>query len=236
MSAPRNRRSAAIRVALPALVATLAVSCGGDDSSPTAPSTQNPTPVSITVYASEDRAVVWSSSNPERANNVEPAYMVNHVGWGYDVGVGNVVSSIGWGLALRFDVQSQIAGRDVAKATLRLDTLWVRPDLTVTPQIRVRAFQDDWNPAGVNWTVWAGLACHTTGEAQAAAPSAEVPVDFDVTSIVRNWASASWGSYGLKVMVDDAYPGRPSNAITSFQSLGSNRSASQVPRLIVEFR
>jgi hypothetical protein len=37
-------------------------------------------------------------------------------------------------------------------------------------------------------------------------------------------------------MVDDSYPGRASNGITSFQSLGSNHSEAERPRLIIEFR
>jgi hypothetical protein len=187
------------------------------------------------VYASQDYAVVWSSSAFARANEFEPSFMVNHVGWGYELGENNVVSSIGWGLGFRFDVQSQIAGREISKAVLRLDALWIRPDLSVTPQIRVSAFSSDWTPP-LNWNIWAGLTCHAAGEAQAPAPSSTGPLDFDITEIARNWASGTRANYGLKAMVDDSYPGRASNGITSFQSLGSNHSEAERPRLIITFK
>jgi hypothetical protein len=158
MSALWNRGVAGSGAVIPAAVAVFTIACGGGSSStpstPTSPSSPTPTPTSITVYASQDYAVVWSSSAFARANEFEPSFMVNHVGWGYELGENNVVSSIGWGLGFRFDVQSQIAGREISKAVLRLDALWIRPDLSVTPQIRVSAFSSDWTPP-LNWNIWA---------------------------------------------------------------------------------
>jgi len=82
------------------------------------------------------------------------------------------------------------------------------------------------------------LERQTAGEAQAAAPSdMGTPLDFDVTTIVRNWASGLWSNYGLMVMVDESYPGyTPSNGLTGFQSLESARTPNERPQLIIEFQ
>jgi hypothetical protein len=227
-----------------ALILMFASACGGGGSSsaPSAPSAATasaptPTPTTITVYASHDQAVHVSPAWPAEANEPEPWFMVNHLGWGYNFTADNVRFSRGWGLAFKFDVQSQIAGRSVSKAALWLDVLTARTDLSITPRIRVNAFMSDWDPSTLTWNIWAGLACQATGEAQAAAPSSLGPFAIDVTTIVRNWASGAWNNYGFRLMVNEFDPGyTPSNAITTFHSLGSHDSPSQRPRLIVDFQ
>jgi hypothetical protein len=140
--------------------------------------------------------------------------------------------------ALLFDVQAQLAGRDIARATLRLYVRTVRGDLSVTPLIRVSAFASLWNPATLTWNAWGAMQVHASGAASREAPaSPSLPFDLDVTTIVRNWASGSWLNYGFQVdFLGHAYPGETSLQKTRFQSLEDHADPSRRPQLIVEFQ
>jgi hypothetical protein len=55
------------------------------------------------------------------------------------------------------------------------------------------------------------------GEVQVASPNSTAPLDFDVTTIVQNWASGSWRNYGLSIMTEPyADPGYDSWGSTGF--------------------
>jgi hypothetical protein len=140
--------------------------------------------------------------------------------------------------AVLFDVQSQIAGRNIVRATLRLFVHTPRGDLSVTPFVRVSAFASMWNPVTLTWNAWQTLQVQPTGMAILEAPSsAAVPVDFDVTTIVRNWASSTWNNFGLQIdFLNHLYPGSTSLQTTRFQSLEQYVDPSRRPRLIVEFQ
>ncbi len=177
------------------------------------------------------------SSDPSLANTV---YSSGEIGAGFDF-IANAMAgydSRGTGSTLKFDVQPQIAGRLIRSATLRLWVHELRSDFTVSPQIRVSAFANDWDPATLTWNTWAQLQCQLSSEARQTAPStSDQPVDFDVTTIVRNWASGAFGNYGLRLMVDPWYPGHtPSLGTTLFESLETRDAASHRPQLIVNFQ
>jgi hypothetical protein len=140
--------------------------------------------------------------------------------------------------ALLFDVQPQIAGQNIVRATLRLFVHTPRGDLSVTPLVRVSAFASMWNPVTLTWNAWQTLQVQATGAAVIEAPaSAAVPVDLDVTTIVRNWASSTWNNYGLQIdFLNHLYPGSTSLQTTRFQSLEQFTDPSRRPQLIIEFQ
>lgn len=190
---------------------------------------------SLTVVAAADNTVRYSSSDGTWANTV-------YAGDPLDVGFDYVSSGAGYehteaAAALHFGVQPQIAGRGIARATLRLYVHTLREDLAVTPRIRVSALASVWNPDALTWYAWKTLLAETAGASTLDAPSSSaVPLDFDVTTIVRNWASGIWNEHGLQIEpLNHAYPGRTSLQTTRFQSLEQFADQAKRPRLIIEF-
>jgi len=191
---------------------------------------------SLTAVAASDNTVRYSSSDAMWANTV-------YADGPLDVGFDYIQSGAGYehteaAAVLSFGVQSQIAGRTISRATLRLNVHAPRPDLAVAPRIRVSALASPWNPFTLSWNAWKTLLVQTAGASTVDAPSsAGATLDFDVTAIVRNWASGSWLDYGLQLEPwDHAYPGRTSSQTTRFQSLERHDDPAKRPRLIIEFQ
>jgi hypothetical protein len=114
----------------------------------------------------------------------------------------------------------------------------LRGDFGITSQIRVNAFSTDWNPSTLTYNTWASLYAYTSGKTRQAAPSDSVlPLEFDVTTIVRNWASGTFNNYGLRIMVNPVCPGdTPSLGTTYFQSLETHTSSTTRPHLTINFQ
>jgi hypothetical protein len=230
-----------------ALVFMLASACGGGESSSSPSSPSPPTGGTVTVSVSSDRTVHFSSGDPSASARVEPASPYISVGHVFD-SVHGTRHAVTAASALKFDLPAQVNGRTVTKATLRLSTSDVRLDVagrtgpTATMDIRLRAnaFMSDWDPASFSWNDWASLGYQSAGEARAAAPSSLwPPVDFDVTTIVRNWASGAWKNYGLRLAADTyTDPGGDSYGITNFYGYRSVEfgPGASPPLLIIEYR
>jgi hypothetical protein len=152
-----------------------------------------------------------------------------------------------YGSALKFDLPAQVAGRTVTKATLSLYTQQLRNDITeVNPngptasmniQLRASAFVDNWDPSSLSWNVWASLGVQSAGEGLAYAPNQMGPVNFDVTVIVRNWASGTWPNRGIKLAAD-LYPdpGVDSWGATQFYSPSRYDRQDHRPQLIIDYQ
>jgi hypothetical protein len=190
----------------------------------------------LTVFAAYDNTVMTSSTNGQPANTV---YFDTPLAVGNDyIGSPPGEETIQAASAVLFDVQTQIAGRNIVRATLRLFVHTPRGDLSVTPLVRVSAFASMWNPITLTWNAWQTLQVHPTGTAVQDAPSGSaVPVDFDVTTIVRNWASSTWNNFGLQIdPLNHVYPGSTSLQTTRFESLEHFTDPGRRPQLIVEFQ
>jgi len=145
--------------------------------------------------------------------------------------------TVGTGTAFTIDLPSQIIGRTITKATSRLSVSDPPREVPATPQLRLSAFAAEWSPSTITWNIWTALACHAAGEALVPAPTADGPLDFDVSTIVANWVSGTWNNYGLKLMVDQPAPGMMGRlATTWFYSLEHNNTTDERPKLIVEYR
>jgi len=190
----------------------------------------------LTAFAAFDNTVMSSTSDASLANTV---FASSPLAVGTDFqsnasGYDTIVSAA----AIRFDVQSQIQGRGIARATLRVFVHTLRGDLTAMPLVRVNAFASDWNPFILTWNAWQTLQIQDAGAATLSAPvSGAAPLEFDVTTIVRNWASWTWGNYGFQLYpLNHAYPGSTSLQTTLFQSLESYRVPDERPQLVIEFQ
>ena len=201
--------------------------------------TRKGSPVSLTpiaVLAAYDNYVSYSSADDNTANTVFPSgdlavgvnFYYSLLGWDY----------LYWASALKFDVQSQISGRAIKKATLRLYVYMLRGEFSITPQIKLSAIATDWNPNTLTYHVYENMLIYNNGQVVKDAPvSAVVPFDFDVTYIVQQWASWNFNNYGfLLEPLNYQELGHESYQATSFQSLEYYYYANQRPQLIIEFQ
>jgi hypothetical protein len=193
-------------------------------------------PTDLTAYASYDNVVIMSTSIPSWANTV---YSSTDLVVGYDFfenfGGYDYLTAVS---LLKFNIQPQLAGRSIARATLRLHVYILRGDFSITPRIRLNALSTDWNPNTITWNIWQTMHHYLAGEVTLNAPSSgALPVDFDVTTIVRNWASGTFNNYGLQLFPEGhLYPWYSSLQATHFQSLETYNSLSMRPQLIIEFQ
>lgn len=213
-------------------------------SSPAAANSPQDVEVTFTILAETTQTFFAAFDNTVRTatDDASEANMVFY-DTPLEVGVDYVAGASGYDVrqaasALLFDVQTQIAGRTIARAILRLHVHAVRGDLAVSPLVRVSAFATLWNPATLTWNAWRTMQVQATGASSQAAPSsAALPFDFDVTAIVRNWASGAWLNHGFQVdFLNHAYPGSTSLQKTRFQSLEVYADPARRPKLIVEFQ
>jgi len=196
-------------------------------------------PSSIMVYASYDNAVMYSSMTESTANTV---FSNSEIGVGVDYYWNllsyNIVISAS---ALYFEVQSQIEGRSIESAILRLNVLSLRADFSITPQINVSAIATTWNPTTLNYNYWIDkLQVYNSGQVKVNAPSSRtVPLDIDVTAIVKYWAAGTFNNYGLALRPENhSYPNSTSFQTTYFQSIdvGYYDSNEKRPQLIIQFK
>ncbi|HEX7050967.1 MAG TPA: CARDB domain-containing protein [Longimicrobiales bacterium] len=189
-------------------------------------------PSEITAYASADNTMLFSTTDPALAGNTYPTG---------DLGVGCNFSVLSFGTefvcassALKFDgLQEQIAGRTIRSAVLRLYASSLPADDNTT--FGVNAFSGPWSPSTLTYANQPSY--FTTSQAQALPPtSTVVPLEFDVTAIVQNWASGVWANNGL--LVRDLVSALPPVSViraTFFDSADSYDSPARRPQLIVTF-
>jgi len=132
--------------------------------------------------------------------------------------------------ALKFNVGSQIGGKTITQATLQLTPFIVADDNNTT--FYVAAFSAPWDTNTITFNLRPNV--HNAGQISVNAPSTTLPVVWDVTEIVRNWATGTWANNGF--MIGDYNPvGWLINdrRITSFYSLESHYFDYQIPLLTI---
>jgi hypothetical protein len=148
-----------------------------------------------------------------------------------------------WASALFFPI-SQVSGRTIKSAVLRL---YPRndPDNVVADRsikYEVRAYSSGWNPDTVTWNTAIGLTTHAEGAQQAYPPlTATLPMEFDVTSIVRQWASEAWPNQGFKLWMYNNNYGNPNNYFGTFRALSIcsrevyDGNTNRRPQLVIDY-
>jgi len=189
-------------------------------------------PSSLEAFASADNVLIYSTMDSSKATTV---YRTGELGVGIDWVYGDpfnswVVSST----ALKFDVQSSIAGRQIARATL---TLWP----TVLPadwdtKYQAAAFAGSWNSTSITFQNQPNY--FLSGIATANLPTTTVlPVEWDVTAIVRNWANNTWANNGFLLRdQNDVFPGYTAFRATDFYSSDWYDDSNHRPKLVIEFQ
>jgi hypothetical protein len=194
-----------------------------------------PAPASqITAVAQYDNAVLVSSNIPQHADTV---YSNTDLAVGCNFSIGPFVSDYSCAAtALKFNVQSQIAGRAVQRAVLRLYPYILPADIGTT--YRLAAFTTDWNPATLTYNNVFTMNLWVAGQSQVTPPvTTAFPLEFDVTTIVRNWASGLWGNYGLFIDdTADTFPPLTLLRSTFFESVEYNTGTARRPTLVIDLQ
>lgn len=187
----------------------------------------------ITVYATVDNTLIVSTTDPSWANSVDRTGLI---GVGYNFAVGQFRTDFVYGsAAIQFGtLQSQIAGSQIASATLRLYPSILPADRNST--YAVNAFAAPWN----SLTITANNQPNTLASFQSTQSppfTTVLPVEFDVTQIVRNWANGTWANYGLLVHdLTNTLPSYSALRATEFESADSFSNTSRRPQIFIRFQ
>jgi uncharacterized repeat protein (TIGR02543 family) len=189
-------------------------------------------PSALTAYASHDNAIVKSSTDPSDANTV---FATNDLAVGCDFAVGPFQSDyICFSTLLRFDgLQAQIAGRSISHAVLQLQPFELAANVGTT--YSANAIAASWNPAAVTFNT---APSFFTGSSTSFGPpvTTAVPMEVDVTNIVKNWANGSWANNGIILRdLASSFPSLSLLRTTYFYSLEYFAGASSRPRLVINF-
>jgi hypothetical protein len=185
-----------------------------------------------TVYASADNALITNSLDSSVGDTV---YSNNDLGVGFNWEVWPLTgqSYIGWGSAIKFNVDALIGGKTIIKATLKLWPYLLPTDWDT--QYAVNAIAGYWNPATITWN--SPTSYFLGGEARVNPPvTTAIPMEFDVTTIVQNWADGSWTNYGF--MLRDTtlwHPGYNAWRATGIESLEYYFYSDHRPQLYLEY-
>ncbi|MCB2229672.1 PKD domain-containing protein [bacterium] len=193
------------------------------------------TPNTVTSYATAANSVASASNDANTANLVYRDGQIfvgckftNFYEWT------DIFNTLG---ALRFDnLQSMISGRSISSAVLRL-----YPSLCPVQNDTyywVAALAGAWNPNTLTYNNTPNW--YTGGQSSARPPVSSVQyVEFNVTTIVRNWANGTFSNYGL-IIYDQAalnpYPSSNIDRITQFESEDDYSNPDRRPHIIVTFQ
>jgi hypothetical protein len=196
----------------------------------TAEFTVNSGPTTINVLPAADNAMIWSSKNSNRENTVfEFSDLAVGCNWEYSY-LTQIQDWVCYETALRFDVDSQIAGRTIVQATLRLTPSILAADYQTT--YRLSAFASSWSPSTITYTNKPNY--YTYYQPSVNVPTSGLPLDWDVTDIVRFWADGTWANNGF--FIRDANMFFPYDTVlraTIFHSTDVFDSPSQRPLLMI---
>lgn len=189
----------------------------------------------ITVYATEDNKLIYSSADPAVGNTVYRTGLLE-VGCNFSVLPYGTEYVCGEAL-MRFNAQAAISGRTIVSAELRLYVDYLGAD--VGTQFRVAAVARTWNTTNVTMNSFHnGSEVYNSGQVSRTPPTTgAVPYTFDVTAIVQNWANGSFTDNGLFLW--DTVSNLPPVSLirgVGFESVDVNSGATRRPQLVIRYR
>jgi len=195
-----------------------------------------PPPATVVLVPAIDTLLLVSSTNSS-VQDTTYANKENAVGcnWAYSP-VTAIQDYVCAASAIYFEVPAD--ERTIRSATLRLYPRLLPADFQST--LELRAIANTWNPASMTWRWFERNGRTWTSPLVHAAPptSTRLPLDLDVTAIVRNWTSGTWPNYGLflaNVEVDYRFPSATAYRAMAFDSLEFNLGADRRPQLTIEY-
>ena len=189
-----------------------------------------PTNTALSVNPAADNAMFYNTRNPSAQNTV---YRTQELSVGCNWAAGLYTSDfVCASSALKFDIQSQIAGRTIVSATLRLNPYILPAEYSTT--YAVNAFVAAWSPTSLTFANQPNY--YTAGGVTVDPPTtAVIPLEFDVRAIVQAWANGTWVNKGF--LVRDTHvtiPGYTAYRATAFYSM--DNSTTKRPVLVIEYR
>jgi hypothetical protein len=138
---------------------------------------------------------------------------------------------------LKFDVQSMIALKTILEAKLIVYQKTLPADFSGSFQ--VAATKTSWDPSTITWKIWSTQMQHYTTNTInfSALATTTTPLQFDVTSIVQNWANGTWAVGGFQIWEPiPAAPGIDANQAVTFEGLDVSTSNARRPQLFLRFK
>jgi hypothetical protein len=191
-----------------------------------------PSSGTLTVNPSADNTLIYNTQNAAAAGTV---YATGDISVGCNWLDGLYVDDWVCGaIALKFDIQTQISGRTIVTAKLRLYPYILPADWDTT--YAANAFAGPWGASAITWNNQPNY--YPTGQATVNPPtSTAVPLEFDVKAIVQSWANGSWVNNGILVRDTTlTYPGYTALRATSFYSMNYYSTTAKRPQLYLEYR
>lgn len=187
----------------------------------------------IVAYATQDNTLIYSTVDATPGNTV---YRLGALEVGCNFSVLPFGTEFVCGEALmRFDVQSQIAGKTIVSAELRLYPHSIGADQGTS--FGIAAVARSWSTTTVTSNSFHnGSEVYTSGQVTHPAPiTTAVPMVYDVTTIVRNWANGTFLNNGL-LMYDTVsqLPGLSLLRAISLDSSDSYSNLARRPTLIIK--
>jgi len=192
-------------------------------------------PSSITVSPSAFNVVAFNSlsSQAHVANTAYPNSSTLAVGNDFYVNyLGTVTSYNLFGSALKFDIQSQISGRSIRRAELRLH---ISAYPASSSSYRLKAFASPWDRNTLTWNSIDRLQAYSDSTVNVP-QSFSSPMVINITNIVQSWASGRYQNHG--VYLSDPNLNAPRNVElrrTEFHNM-SHSNAALRPSLYIEFQ
>jgi hypothetical protein len=186
-----------------------------------------------TFYASYTNVLRFSSSDPAIANTVDTSSDLS-VGSNYYYGTTGVYESNHSASLLSFDVQSMIALKTIIEAKLILYPRSLPRDSL--GKYKVAATTNGWVHSKITWNTWFSLGYYYAANTVdfVAPPTTTVPLQIDVTAIVRNWANGTWAAKGFLMWEPDLR--LPVLSAMTFESDDNPSNLLQGPQLFVRYK
>jgi hypothetical protein len=154
-------------------------------------------PMKACAFALATFAVAWSASAEEVSLPLTDDAWVSYYNPNTNYGAGNYLTGHIPGFKdalLRFDASS-IAGRPIASATLTVYLARVESSTVLS----VRAITSSWRESTVTFATRPSIESEVVATLSTDPTRNESPVGFDVTSLVRRWASGELADAGLAI-------------------------------------
>lgn len=186
----------------------------------------------LSVNPSADNSLVYSTMNSSAKSTV---YRTQDLSVGCNWAAGLYASDFVCGeTALKFDIQSRIAGKTIVSATLRLYPYILPAEYNTT--YAVNAYAGSWSATSITF---ANQPNYYTSSQDTVDPPATttVPLEFDVKAIVQAWANGTWVNNGFLLRdTDTTVPGYTAYRATSFYSVDTASTSTKRPVLVIEYQ
>ena len=201
--------------------------------------TQTPAPTSttVTLYPVADNLIMVSSWDSAIANRVYASgELAVGTGWNayYDINGTFIQTYLRAESLVKYDVLA-LAGKTIESATLTVNRQYFGVN---QHNWWIVALASPWSTNTVTWnTVNTSTFLHYTGNQLYLNPPTAVTTAYDITPMVRNWASGFWSNQGLWFTPDvSLMPGGTQYQAFAFYSLESGSSYTWAPSLTVTYR